>query len=73
MADGLPAMAQAWDLSKTEQEVLLLLLSGMSPDEIAVHRSRGIETVRTQIKSIMRKGGATRLQSLLVSLLVAEK
>jgi DNA-binding CsgD family transcriptional regulator len=59
--------ARLWQLSTAEQQVLQLLLRGMTSTEISEQRCRSIETVRSQIKSILRKSNHNRLQSLLVS------
>jgi DNA-binding NarL/FixJ family response regulator len=46
-----------WELTKTEQEVALLLLKGLSFKEIAAVRDTLEKTVRQQASSIYRKSG----------------
>jgi len=62
-------------LTKTEAELIHLLSQGLKVREIAEHRDRSIETVRTQIKNILRKTNCTSQNKLLsiVSALVAEE
>jgi DNA-binding CsgD family transcriptional regulator len=48
---------EAWDLSPTEKEVALLLLKGLSFDEIAAIRNTKEKTVRQQAISVYRKSG----------------
>lgn len=48
---------QEWELTKTEQEVALLLLKGLSFKEIASVRDTLEKTVRQQASSIYRKSG----------------
>jgi len=56
---ALVAMQQfrEWELTKTEQEVALLLLKGLSFKEIAAVRDTLEKTVRQQASSIYRKSG----------------
>jgi DNA-binding NarL/FixJ family response regulator len=46
-----------WELTKTEQEVAMLLLKGLSFKEIAAVRDTLEKTVRQQASSIYRKSG----------------
>ncbi|MBJ6611805.1 MAG: helix-turn-helix transcriptional regulator [Candidatus Thiothrix moscowensis] len=48
---------EAWELSPTEKEVALLLLKGLSFDEIAGIRNTKEKTVRQQAIAIYRKSG----------------
>lgn len=48
---------EAWELSPTEKEVALLLLKGLSFDEIASIRNTKEKTVRQQAIAIYRKSG----------------
>lgn len=48
---------EAWELSPTEKEVALLLLKGLSFEEIASIRHTKEKTVRQQAISIYRKSG----------------
>lgn len=47
----------AWQLSDAEKEVALLLLKGLSLEEIAAVRGRAEKTVRQQASSIYNKAG----------------
>lgn len=47
----------AWQLTTSEQQVALLLLKGLSFDEIASVRDTKEKTVRQQASSIYRKSG----------------
>ena len=49
------AIADAFRLSKTETEVANFLVQGFAPTAIAEQRHASIHTVRTQIKSILKK------------------
>lgn len=51
------AIADAFGLSNSEQEILKTLVQGQSLGELAVRRGRSIETVRTQAKSLLAKTG----------------
>ncbi len=42
-------------LSETECETLQLLVQGYTNQEIAEHRSRGVETINSQVKSLLQK------------------
>ena len=46
-----------WDFTTSEKEVALLLLKGLSFEEIATIRSTKDKTVRQQATSIYRKAG----------------
>ncbi len=48
---------QAWELSPTEKQVALLLLKGLSFEEIATVRNTKEKTVRQQAIAIYRKSG----------------
>ena len=48
-------VARFFPLSKSEVEVLGLVSEGYSNAQIAEHRSRSIETVNSQLKSLLRK------------------
>ena len=50
---------QDWDFTTSEKEVALLLLKGLSFEEIANIRSTKDKTVRQQATSIYRKAGVT--------------
>lgn len=53
-------MKTAFDLSSAEVEVLRTLVSGHTLSELAAEKARSIETIRTQLKSLLRK---TKLSS----------
>lgn len=66
--DGLSeALAASFGLTQSETEVLRALAQSQSPREIAAARSRSVETVRAQIKSLQQKT-ETRSQGDLVRL-----
>jgi DNA-binding CsgD family transcriptional regulator len=50
---------QEWDFTTSEKEVALLLLKGLSFDEIAAIRCTKDKTVRQQATAIYRKAGVT--------------
>lgn len=52
-----PAIAEHFDLTSTEQEVLDLLAEGATNAEIAKRRDKSIETINSQVKSILSKTG----------------
>lgn len=49
----------AWHLSEAEKEIALLLLKGLSLEEIAAVRSRSEKTVRQQASAIYTKAGVS--------------
>jgi DNA-binding CsgD family transcriptional regulator len=51
--------------SKAEQQTIALLVSGLSPEEIARRRDVKVSTVRTQIKRLYRKLGVHSVAQLL--------
>lgn len=65
--DPVKQRVASWNLTRSESEVLTLLMSGLSANEISVARSRQLETVRSQVKSILRKSGFSRIASLIAS------
>lgn len=62
-------MKREYGLTPSEVRVADLLVHGLSVSEISVSRSCSIETVRSQLKSIMRKTG-TKRQSEFLSLVL---
>jgi len=61
------AMQSLYGLTQSETDVLSLLVGGFAPAEIAEKRSRSVETVRQQIKSMIaktRSSGTNELISL---------
>jgi DNA-binding CsgD family transcriptional regulator/PAS domain-containing protein len=54
------ALAEIYALTPTEGELLALLVEGLDAREIAGRRGATLETVRTQIKTVMGKVGASR-------------
>lgn len=61
LIDGLGSAIQEqfrhWQLSPAESEIALLLLKGLSHQEIAIMRGTGERTVREQARSAYRKAG----------------
>ena len=49
------AIVEAFGLSKTEMDVAELMVQGLTPSKIADQRGLSINTIRSQIKSILRK------------------
>lgn len=60
-------MREAFDLSNAEIDIVSLLVEGQDLPEIAAARDRSLNTVRTQLKAILRKTH-TRTQSALIRL-----
>lgn len=56
-ADVIQEQMEAWEFSPTEKEVAMLLLKGLSFEEIAAIRSTKEKTVRQQAIAIYRKSG----------------
>lgn len=53
------------DLTRTEREIIQLLLQGMKVREVAAARNVEIVTVKTQISGILRKFGETRTKAII--------
>lgn len=58
-----PASLKEYGLSKSEQAVLRSYSSGMTADEIAYERNRGVHTVRSQMKTALAKIGVRNFVS----------
>ena len=61
-------IAETFNLSPAEAKVAQLLGNGMQPNAIADNRSSSINTVRTQIKKILKKVGADGISDLVRTL-----
>ncbi|WP_220336965.1 MULTISPECIES: LuxR C-terminal-related transcriptional regulator [unclassified Wenzhouxiangella] len=59
LSEAIQEQFEAWQLSKAEAEIALLLLKGLSLKEIAAVRTTGERTVREQARAIYRKAGLT--------------
>lgn len=59
------AMADAFKLTRREAEIALALAGGLTPASIADDRAVSLETVRTQIKSILKKLGVASAPELI--------
>lgn|GEM_PF-744012 len=59
------AMAQFFSLTRSETEVLDLLAKGMTNAEICEQRNRSLETVNTQVKSVLQKTMASSRSQLM--------
>ncbi len=55
-------LCDLFGLSRTEAEVALRLVGGASAEEVALSRSVALDTVRGQIRAILRKSEATNLR-----------
>ena len=56
--DIFPKVARKYRLSPAESEILRYLVSGRRPEEIAQSRSKSIDTIRTQLRSLRAKTNA---------------
>ena len=63
---GLEMLAKVYRLTMAEQRVLAGLLGAASAREIAAERKVGLATVRSQIKAIREKMGASTIDSVLL-------
>ena len=63
-ADIAAPFGAAFGLTEAEREVAVGLLDGLSPAEIASRRGTTLQTVRTQIKVLLRKTGAEDMRRL---------
>ncbi len=63
-ADIAAPFGAAFGLTEAEREVAVALLDGFSPSEIAARRGTTLQTVRTQIKVLLRKTGAEDMRRL---------
>lgn len=57
-------LANLFGLTRSEAEVAIALHGGRSADEVARRRAVSLETVRSQIRGILTKSGATNLREL---------
>jgi len=64
-ATSLGVVLNALGCSRVEIQIALALAEGEAPSDIALARSVSLETVRTQIKSVMRKTGCSGQRSFL--------
>lgn len=58
--------SHSWGLTTCESAVLGLIAEGQGAAEIAAARSRSIETVRSQIKCVLKKAGCRGIPELLI-------
>ncbi len=65
-----PLLGRLYDLTLAEQHVLLSLLAGSGPEELALARGVAVSTVRTQISSLRTKFGVRRFSD--IARIVAE-
>jgi len=54
-SSAISAIVDTFGLSKSEAEVARLLVQGLTPAKIAARRKLSINTIRTQIKALLRK------------------
>ncbi|MEF2553774.1 hypothetical protein VQ042_20920 [Aurantimonas sp. A2-1-M11] len=66
--DRVSKLKRSLGLTRTEAEIAIDMLKGLSAGEIAERRGNALLTIRTHIKSILFKSGTNR-QAALVSLL----
>lgn len=69
------AQFKQWELTPTEAEVALLVLEGLSNQEIAQLRGKSEATIKTQINAVFRKASVqsrAQLMSQFVNLLMAK-
>lgn len=57
-------LADEYGLTRAERQVVILVVNGLTPKEIALRRHRSVETIRTQIKSVREKLGVCRISTL---------
>jgi DNA-binding NarL/FixJ family response regulator len=57
LADAIDKQLHRWELTRTEKEVALLLLKGLSHREIAANRGTTDATTRQQARALYRKAG----------------
>jgi DNA-binding CsgD family transcriptional regulator len=69
-SNGTELLKQIYGLTISEARISLLILHGANPSQAAMQAGVSLATVRTQLRSIFRKTGATR-QADLMRLLIA--
>jgi len=57
-------MSELYGLTKAEAEVALRFSGGATAEDVARHRRVSLDTVRTQVKTILRKTNAVSLRDL---------
>ncbi len=57
LSELIQSQLEKWGLSRSEKEIALLLIKGLSLDEIAEVRGTKAKTIRQQASSIYRKAG----------------
>ncbi|MRW94629.1 hypothetical protein GJ699_32145 [Duganella sp. FT80W] len=60
--------AELYGYTQAEQDVLQLLLEGLSVEQIALRRSSSVSTIRTQVQGLLAKGGCARQVDLISKL-----
>jgi DNA-binding CsgD family transcriptional regulator len=59
LGEAIDAQFSRWNLTEAEREVALLLLKGLSLEEVAALRATTERTIRAQTRSIYTKAGLT--------------
>jgi DNA-binding CsgD family transcriptional regulator len=68
MLAAAPLVQALLDLTPTEADIAVRLANGLNPKEIARQTGKSVETVRTQVKAVLRKTGCQRTGQLIVLL-----
>jgi len=69
---NIPQISREWNLNKREQDLIQLLLSGMSNKEIAYALGLSLNTIKAYMKLLMRKLGVNS-RSGIISLVLTKK
>ena len=64
LSESIDQQLELWGLSKSEKEIALMLVKGLSAKEIAQARGSAEKTVRTQITSIYKKSNLSNRSEL---------
>ena len=59
-ATSLSEFRDQFDLTKTETDILALILNGKSQSEIADDRCRSLDTIKIQVRSLLKKTSCTK-------------
>jgi len=70
---NIPQISREWNLNNREQDLIQLLLSGMSNKEIAYALGLSLNTIKAYMKLLMRKLGVNSRAGIISHVLTKKK